>query len=266
MPPPSWRAADGPAAAHDATPRPDDDPLATVFPDPLNPTGCDRTVVADRAAGADGDACMLPFPNDLFTVGKGAARRLNLPVAGMPKDAAGKPINPLPYSASDGFSPGSVIVVKVPGLDNPAALAATGPRRHHRHRPVRRPRRAGAPLRRADRQALAGLDRDRRQPARPAALSRPPSRTKPGQTNPAGAARADQHGQRPAADPPGDEPGQRPPVRRRPAHLKDKDGKELTASAGFAAYRDGTSNPVDAPETRRAHFEKDIFPVLVDGG
>ena len=33
----------------------------------------------------DPSACMLPFPNDLFTVGTGRQRRLNLPVAGMPK-------------------------------------------------------------------------------------------------------------------------------------------------------------------------------------
>src|SRR4051812_7322986 len=118
-------AGDVPATAQDANPRPNHNPVATTFPDPTNPTGCDRTMVEDRLAGADGSACMLPFPNDLFTTGTGKARRLNLPLAGMPKDIAGKPINPLPYTASDGFSPGSVIVAHVPGLDNPEALAKT---------------------------------------------------------------------------------------------------------------------------------------------
>src|SRR3954465_5643409 len=37
-------------AAQDANPRPDDAPLPTTFPDPTNPTGCDRTMVEDRAA------------------------------------------------------------------------------------------------------------------------------------------------------------------------------------------------------------------------
>ena len=33
---------------------------------------------------------------------------------------------PRPYDAADGFSPGSAIVVHVPGLDNPAAMSKTG--------------------------------------------------------------------------------------------------------------------------------------------
>ncbi len=35
------------------------------------------------------------------------------------------PIDATPYSQSDGFSPGQAIVVRIPGLDNPDALAAT---------------------------------------------------------------------------------------------------------------------------------------------
>jgi hypothetical protein len=108
--------------ARDAQPRPDDQPVATSPVDVANP--CDRTVV--RPALADGTTCMYPWPNNLYTTGTGADRRLNLPLLGMPKNAAGKPINPLPYADSDGFSPGQMLIVPVPGLDNPEAFARTG--------------------------------------------------------------------------------------------------------------------------------------------
>ena len=120
------RTAAGDAPATDANPRPNDEPLPTTFPDPTNPTGCDTTQPDAHAGGSDGFSCMTPWPNDLFTTGTGAARRLNLPVAGMPKDIAGKPINPLPYDVSDGFSPGQRIVIRVPGLDTREAFALTG--------------------------------------------------------------------------------------------------------------------------------------------
>jgi hypothetical protein len=260
-------ATGAPATAQDANPRPEDAPLATPFPDPQNPTGCDRTMVEDRAAGADGSACMLPFPNDLFTTGIGAERRLNLPLAGMPKDAAGKPINPLPYAASDGFSPGSLIVAHVPGLDNPEALAQTG----------------AAPI------TDMGAYRD---PDAPIVLidvqtgKRWPIWTEI-DVNPIGPfpntlAVSDAEGT------PNPQPDPRPTntanvnVLIHPAknltnghryvigmrYLRDKDGNVLPATDAFKSYRDGAPalpNP-DAPESRRAHFDQDIFPVLTEAG
>ncbi|MCU1590183.1 MAG: hypothetical protein JWP11_1439 [Frankiales bacterium] len=260
-------AAAMPGAARDANPRPNDAPLATPFPDPLNPTGCDRTMVEDRTAGADGSACMLPFPNDLFTTGTGAARRLNLPLAGMPKDAAGKPINPLPYAVSDGFSPGSVIVAHVPGLDNPQALLKTG----------------AAPITDMGRYA---------DPAAPIVLidvqtgKRWPIWTEI-DVNPIGPfpntlAVADAEGT------PNPQPDPRPTntanvnLLIHPAKnltnghryvvgmrfLKDKDGNVIPPSAAFQSYLNPPAtvpNP-DAPESRRAHFDQDIFPVLTEAG
>jgi hypothetical protein len=44
----------------------------------------------------------------------------------MPRNVDGTPIAPGDYNASDGFSPGQTIVVKVPGLDTPEAFARTG--------------------------------------------------------------------------------------------------------------------------------------------
>jgi hypothetical protein len=78
----------------------------------------------------DKAACLLPFPNDAFTRADrstATGRRLALRNALMPKNVKGKPIDAAPYNAFDGFSPGSVILAKVPGLDTPKALAKTNP-------------------------------------------------------------------------------------------------------------------------------------------
>src|SRR6185503_14251420 len=49
-------------------------------------------------------------------------RRVHFSLTGMPRNAAMKPIEPSDYNASDGFSPGASIVLRVPGVD----LAMTG--------------------------------------------------------------------------------------------------------------------------------------------
>src|SRR3954470_21770320 len=74
----------------------------------------------------DKAACLLPFPNDAFTRAdktSDTGRRLALRAALMPRNDKGKPIDPAPYNAFDGFSPGSVLLTKVPGL----SLARTKP-------------------------------------------------------------------------------------------------------------------------------------------
>jgi hypothetical protein len=82
--------------------------------------GCDRL---------DDSACMLPFPNDAFTTPSASrsGRRLHFARSMMPRNSKGKPIDPAPFKTFDGFSPGSVILAKVPGLDTPAALRRTNP-------------------------------------------------------------------------------------------------------------------------------------------
>src|SRR3954447_12890715 len=63
---------------------------------------------------------LLPFPNDAFTRAdkkSDTGRRLSLRAALMPRNDKGKPIDAAPYNAFDGFSPGSVILTKVPGLN-----------------------------------------------------------------------------------------------------------------------------------------------------
>ena len=66
--------------------------------------------------------CLLPFPNDFFTVADRSAptgRRVSLPALGMPTNVAGKPVDPTEWNRNDGFSPGSPVLTLVPGLDLP---------------------------------------------------------------------------------------------------------------------------------------------------
>jgi hypothetical protein len=69
-------------------------------------------------------ACQLPWPNDYFTKRDGrtdTGRRLALVKSAMPRNKTGTPIDPADMNRADGFSPGSALLVKVPGLDTPAA-------------------------------------------------------------------------------------------------------------------------------------------------
>ena len=77
-----------------------------------------------------GEPCLLPFPNDLYTVNDPSSvtgRRVDLPRNAMPTNTEGSRIKVGPYNLNDGFSPGSDIVVRVPGLSNPAAFNNTNP-------------------------------------------------------------------------------------------------------------------------------------------
>jgi hypothetical protein len=85
---------------------------------------------ATKCDPLDKAACLLPFPNDAFTRADKSTpthRRLALSNALMPRNNKGKPISAAPYNAFDGFSPGSAVLTKVPGLDTPKALAKTNP-------------------------------------------------------------------------------------------------------------------------------------------
>ncbi|HEU0131227.1 MAG TPA: hypothetical protein VFQ85_09590 [Mycobacteriales bacterium] len=73
----------------------------------------------------DHAACLLPFPNDFFTVADpttATGRRVSLSPLAMPRNAAGKPIDPTEWNRNDGFSPGSPVLTVVPGVD----LGVTG--------------------------------------------------------------------------------------------------------------------------------------------
>src|SRR3954454_23173159 len=77
----------------------------------------------------DPSVCLLPWPNDFFTradATTGTGKRLNLLPTSMPRNVAGKPIDPTELNRHDGFSPGSAILTKVPGLDNAEAFKRSG--------------------------------------------------------------------------------------------------------------------------------------------
>ncbi|WP_433468343.1 hypothetical protein [Spirillospora sp. CA-128828] len=82
--------------------------------------------VADAGDGCDPidpAACLLPFPSDWYTVADGGTatgRRVHLRTT--LKNALGVPVSPDEWNRADGFSPGSMLLSLVPGLD----LARTG--------------------------------------------------------------------------------------------------------------------------------------------
>ena len=88
--------------------------------DPTNPAGCDPI---------DPAQCMLPYPNDWFTrpdPSSRTGRRLDLNVLAMPRNVAGKPVEPQEWNRSDGFSAGAQILTVVPGMTSNDDLVPSG--------------------------------------------------------------------------------------------------------------------------------------------
>jgi hypothetical protein len=77
---------------------------ATAAPAAAAPRGCDPL---------DPAHCLLPWPNDHFRKDGGLALRNAM----MPRNADGKPVRAADYNRSDGFSPGQIVVTRVPRLD-----------------------------------------------------------------------------------------------------------------------------------------------------
>ncbi len=101
--------------------------VITVAPTMSRPTPLDDAAGCDPL---DTAACLLPFPNDYFTRGDADSdtrKRVAISPLAMPRNVAGIPIDPTDFNRNDGFSPGSLIVTKVPGLDSPEAFAQTAP-------------------------------------------------------------------------------------------------------------------------------------------
>jgi hypothetical protein len=76
-----------------------------------------------------GRPCLLPFPDDLFTRADRSTptgRRVNLRAAAMPVNTHRQRMAVAEYDRSDGFSPGSAVIVHVAGLDNQLAFDRTG--------------------------------------------------------------------------------------------------------------------------------------------
>ena len=94
------------------------------------PLGALNTENADRCDFLDPSLCLYPFPNDHFTVAdatRPTGRRLNISRESTPTSTKSQlNIDPADQNRADGFSPGNLIVTRVPGLDSQAAFQQTG--------------------------------------------------------------------------------------------------------------------------------------------
>ena len=82
----------------------------------VNPSACDPI---------DPSNCLLPFPNDFYTVPDGRTDtgiKVALNIAAMPRNVEQKPMDPTEWNRNDGWSPGAMPMTFVPGLD----LGVTG--------------------------------------------------------------------------------------------------------------------------------------------
>jgi hypothetical protein len=172
--------------------------------------------------------CLLPFPNDFFTVRDATldtGRRVSLVRASMPANASGVHVDPTEWNRNDGWSPGAMILALVPGVD----LARTGAA------PITdlaRSLDADAPIfvidadRLERKLAFVELDANATDPAQQALIVRPAKNL---------------------------EEGRRYIVVMR--NLRDARGAPIEAGPVFAAYRDKVPTDVPALEARREHME-----------
>lgn len=103
---------------------------APAAAEPGPPIDLSRAGTCDFIAAQEGSECLMPFPSDFYSKRDKktrTGRRIQLQDAAMPTNTSGQPIAAAPYNLNDGFSPGQAAVLRVPGLDNPQALAATNP-------------------------------------------------------------------------------------------------------------------------------------------
>jgi hypothetical protein len=202
--------------------------LAATDP-PGAPSGCDPL---------DPTQCLLPFPDDYFTVRDTATptgRRVDFPVADMPKNVDGVPIDPTDFNRNDGFSPGTPLLLHVPGIDLATSKIAT-------ITDIGASLQKDAPIviidaRTGHRVAYwAELDANDSNPAQQALIIR---------------AAADYRD------------GDRYVVGLR--DLRNRQGDFIKPNPVFAAYRDGTPLPTRAEAARRRHLDADVN-VLAQAG
>ncbi len=83
------------------------------------------TDVAERCDPIAARKCLMPFPNDFFTIADASSatgRRVHFDATSMPSNSSGVSIDPTEWNRNDGFSPGAMIVTYVPNVD----LAVSG--------------------------------------------------------------------------------------------------------------------------------------------
>jgi hypothetical protein len=195
-----------------------------------------------RCDFTDPAVCLFPWPNDYFTKrdeGTPTERRLRLRRASMPRNEEGRPISPRDMNRADGFSPGSMLLTKVPGLDTLAAA------RRSKLPPIGNLRRSLA-----KRSPVVVIDArtGRRHPVWAEVDVNPRLRRdqvlviRPGKNF---------------------TEGRRYIVALR--NLKTRGGRTIRASRGFRYYRDRIRTRRRLIEARRPHFEE-LFRELADAG
>jgi len=195
-----------------------------------------------RCDPIDPAVCLQPFPDDYFTVRDASTqtgRRVSLDAASMPTNRAGKPIDPSDIDRNDGFSPGSPIVTKVPGLDTQEAFQRTGAvpitdvgQTYREDQPI-----VVLNTRTLQRQLIwAEIDANPGDPANRNLIIRPAVNL---------------------------EENTRYIVALR--KLRDASGRLLSPSDAFRIYRDGTPTSNPDIEARREHFEN-LFANLAAAG
>jgi hypothetical protein len=195
----------------------------------------------DFIAGS-GNTCLTPFPNDYFTrkdETSATGLRLNLDPESTPVNSHDTHIAVTTLNQSDGFSPGPMLAVKIPGMDNQVAFDKSGIVSIKDMSAAYAP---GQPIVLIDattgeRQLIwaeldsnATTNRDRNLIIRPGKNL---------------------------------ENGHRYIVAIR--DMKTASGNPIEAPAGFRLYRDTDRTGSKAVEDRRAHFES-IFDTLADAG
>jgi hypothetical protein len=196
----------------------------------------------DFIASPGNPLCLLPFPNDYYTVKDRTTRtgrRLNLHIEAMPANVSGVHIDPAPYNLNDGFSPGQPIVLRVPGIDSVEDLRAT------RTVPINH---IGEFKRRRQPIVLIDAKTGKRQPIWAEVDSNATSPEDVAlEIHPA----TNLHGTH------------RYIVALR--NLRTAEGEEIPAPAGFRYYRDDVPSEQKPIEDRRPHFDR-IFQTLKRAG
>jgi len=183
------------------------------------------------------ERCLLPFPNDYSTVADASThtrRRVHFEPDALPKNTAGTPLDAAELGRSDGFSPGSALILWMPTVDlaQSSAPALTD---------IGRSLEADSPIVVIDAKTgrrwplWAELDMNSA-PDNRALIVRPATNFLEGRRYVVA-------------------------VRR----LVDGTGTPIAASAAFAAYRDGVCTTDPTFESRRAHMEE-LFKTLARAG
>jgi hypothetical protein len=97
---------------------------APCFPQSPGDLGIDLSLQA-RCDPLVPERCLLPFPNDWFTVADRSTptrRRVAFAAESLPQNVAGAPMDPIELNRLDGFSPGAALLLWMPTVD----LAGSG--------------------------------------------------------------------------------------------------------------------------------------------